>query len=492
MKNFLRIIARAVLPEPKPPKAPKAQQTIPNYLGGARGSKISDSNNNITSLDIASTARGFGSMQETIKSLVLNSPDLSAAVHTKIKTAIPSRFTAIAYTAESVIDPEATKLLQTFIMRLNSGSYDYSRYTSQTDLRSVASSLLYDSFRYGSAGLELVVGNMRLPAFLKPFSARRVTWADDATSSYPIYKGKSADIPLNFPTIFYSSSIADNETPYSESPLQSVIQSCLWDTEFSNSLRRAATKNLLQRLVITIKSEAYQRELPIEVRQDKAKLEAHMNATIAALESQYAALNPEDSLVIFDSLSVDTIQDSNRSEDRSIQVLNDLISGRISSGSKTLPSIIGRGESSSAASTESLLFLKNIADSVNEINALLSRAFTLAIRLFGFDSYVQFAFEEVNLRPGLELASFKAMEQSTVLEQLSYGFISDEEASIKLTGTLPGPMFKPLSGTGFKTTKPEVSGNDYSNTSVGPSDKPDSTQSQKDNGDTKRKGVKSQ
>jgi hypothetical protein len=230
----------------------------------------------------------------------------------------------------------------------------------------------------------------------------------------------------------------------------------------------------------------------MEVRQDKAKLEAHMNATISALESQYAALNPEDSLVIFDALSVDTIQDSNRSEDRSIQVLNDLISGRISSGSKTLPSIIGRGESSSAASTESLLFLKNISDSVNEVNALLSRAFTLAIRLFGFDSYVQFAFEEVNLRPGLELASFKAMEQSTVLEQLSYGFISDEEASIKLTGTLPGPMFKPLSGTQFKTTKPDISGNDYSNTSVGPSDKPDSTQSQKDNGDTKRKGVKSQ
>jgi hypothetical protein len=355
----------------------------------------------------------------------------------------------------------------------------------------VASTLLYDSFRYGGMGQELVLGDMRLPAFIKPFSTRRISWADNTPYTYPVYKAKSADVPLNFPTIFYSASTQDPETPYSESPLQSVIQSCLFDSEFVNSLRRAALKNMLQRLLIKINSEAYMKTLPLDVQTDKSKLAGHMNATISMLEQQYAALNPEDSLVIFDTLDVDTIQDSNRSEDRTIETLRALIGGRISAGSKTLPSIIGRGESSSASSTEALIFIKVIASHLQEVSLLMSRTLTLAVRLFGFDSYVKFEFEEVNLRPGLELASFRAMEQSTVLEQLSLGFIGDEEASILLTGTLPGPNFKPLSGTGFKTAKPDVAGNDYSNTSVGTSDKPDSTQSQKDSGDVKQKGVKS-
>jgi hypothetical protein len=431
-------------------------------------------------------------MGETVKNLVLSSPDLSNAVATKIKTAIPGRYTAIAYNQEGVIDQAGTKLLQSFLFRLDLGSYDYSRFTTSTDLRSLSATLLYDSFRYGSMGFEVVLDKSRLPVYFKPFSTRRVTWADATPYTYPIYKGRNADIPFDYPTIIYSASVVDPESPYAESPLQSVIQSCIWDAEFVNALRRAATKNLLQRLVVTIKSDEYIKTLPLDVQSDKAKLEAHMNATIAALEAQYAALSPEDSLVIFDTLKVDTIQDANRSEDRSIEVLNKLISGRVSAGSHTLPSILGRGESANSASTESLLFLKTISDSVLELSLMLSRALTLAMRLFGMDLYVRFQYDEVNLRPGLELSSFKAIEQSTVLEQLSYGFISDEEASIQLTGTLPGANFKPLSGTQFRVQKADTSGNDYSNTSVGNSGKPNSTQSQKDNGDTSRKGVKSQ
>jgi len=172
MKNFLKAIAKAVLPEPKPPKAPRTQQTVQHYLGGARGSTITDSSRNTANLDLT-TLRSASTMNEIIKNLVLNSPDLSAAVHSKIKTAIPSRFTAIAFSAkDGSIDSKATKLLQVFIMRLNTGSYDYSRYTSPTDLRSVASALLYDSFRYGGAALELILGDSRYPAYLN-LSLRR-------------------------------------------------------------------------------------------------------------------------------------------------------------------------------------------------------------------------------------------------------------------------------------------------------------------------------
>jgi len=469
------------LPIQKPVKAPSGKlKTTPPFLGNAKGSSISNSATNMTNLVLGDTVRNEGSMNQVIKRLVLNSPDLSHAVETKIKTALSKNFTVIATDMTGRVDVEGTELVQAFVQRLNFGSPDYTRFTRSTDLRSLSSSLLYDSFRYGCQCLEIVIGESRLPAYFKHVSGRLIDWADNTPNSYPIYTGADTDIPLNLPAIIYSSTTQDGETAYAESPLQAAIQAALWDAEFVSDLRRAATKNLLQRLKVTINTEKYMQTLPLTVREDKDELEKHINATIADLESKLADLEPDDSLVILDVLEADTISDANRSEDRSISVLQAMINGKVAAGAKILPAIIGRGESSSAASTESMLFLKAVASTQFELNNMLSRALTVAIRLFGYDVYIKFEFEDVNLRPELELASFRAIKQATTLTQLSLGFITDEKASIDLTGTLPPEGFKPLSGTGFKTEAADTTGNDYSNTSVDTSGKTDSTQSQKD------------
>ena len=46
--------------------------------------------------------------------------------------------------------------------------------------------------------------------------------------------------------------------------------------------------------------------------------------------------------------------------------------------------------------------------------------------------------------------AFKQTRQMMILEQLDLGFLTDEEASLQLTGKLPPAGFKPLSGTRFK------------------------------------------
>ena len=469
------------------PKVPKGQVTTPVYLGKARGANLTNSITSITSLSLSDHVRS-GTMEDTIKKLVLSSPDLSNAVETKIKTTIPGNYTAIAYDPLGQIDVEATKLLNQIIMKWEVSTYDYTKFTRSTDLRTFSSSLLFDSCRYGAMCGELVLDNMRLPSYPSAISSKLITWKDATPSSYPVYNKK---IDLNFPTIFYSSSIQDNETAYSDSPLMAAIQVCMWDAEFVESLRRAAIKNMLQRLTITINTEEFIKTLPAEAQADKAKLKAAMDATVADLTTQFANLSPEDALVYFDVMEAGTIQDANRSEDRSMQVLHDIINGKVSAGAKILPSMIGRGVSSNSASTESALFLKSISSLQLELNILLSRMFTLAIKLHGHDAYAWFAYEEVNLRPPLELESFKAIRQSSVLQQLSLGMLKDEEACIMLTGNLPPDGYKPLSGTMFMNVSPNTgSGNDYSNTSVSSSGKPNSTQAQKD-GEAEKKGVKS-
>ena len=477
------------LDAPKPPSG--GTQVVLPFLGTSKGSTIPDSLTNTTNLVLSDHIRNEASLAQTVQKIARTSPDVSAAIDTKIRTTLTNKFKAVAYTPAGRIDEAGTELIHQFLTRLNYGSYDYSRYTNTTDLRSVGASCLLDNLRYGRMGVELVLGKTKLPAFLKPIPIRLVKYVDDTPGYYPVYSSSQGDVPLNYPTIFISNSSLDSEFSYPDSPLQAVVQMCLWDADFIDTLRRAAVKNLLQRLVVTINTDAYLKTLPMEVQTDNDKLESHMNATVSALESQLAGLSPEDALVLFDSLEADTISDANRSEDRTIDVLNGLMSGKIASGSKVLPSVIGRGSSSSAASTEALLFIKAISSLQTELNVMFSRAFTFAARLMGLDVYVKFEYEEVNLRPELELTSFRAIHQSTVLSQLSLGMVSDLEACVDLTGHLPPDGYVNKSGTMFSVSSANTgSGNDYSNTSVSSSGKPDSTQSQKDS-EADQTGVKS-
>ncbi len=488
---MLKRLLAALLPDSKPPKLPAKEQVVPKYLTGAKGATVSNTVNNITNLALGTDVRNEATMNQVIKKLVLTSPDLANAVVTKINTAITANYTAIAYDELGRVDQKGTELVQAFVRKLDAASYDYTKFTRSTDLRSLCSTLLLDNLRYGAMSFEVVLGQGRVPSHFKPIACRLLEWANDTPATYPVYNGPDGKVPLNYPTIIYSATLQDGETAYSDSPMQAAVQACIWDMEFVDILRRAATNNMLSRLVVTIKSEKYIQTLPMEVQSDAAAMERHMSDTIARLEAQMSQLSPEDSLVLFDTLEVDTIQDKNRSEDRSIDVLQKIINGKISSGAKILPSVIGRGESSSAASSESMLYLKQISSVQQELNTMLSRAFTLVARIMNNPVTVVFKFQETNLRPDLELASFKAIEQSSILEKLSLGFIDDTEASIMLTGTIPPAGFKPLSGTQFygKAALPE-GGNDYSNTSVSPDGKPDSTKTQKDS-DPDRKGVKS-
>jgi hypothetical protein len=127
---------------------------------------------------------------------------------------------------------------------------------------------------------------------------------------------------------------------------------------------------------------------------------------------------------------------------------------------------LGFAGTSGAGSAESLLFLKQAESLRLSINELYSRALTVAIRLLGHDGYVEFKYAAPNLKPKDELEAFKAMEQSRVLELLSIGYLTDEEACIQLTGHLPPPGAPKLSGTMFKgggTSEPIA--NPASNTS---------------------------
>lgn len=436
------------------PKVKVKQQTLPSYLKTAtpNDNVLLRSDSGIINKDLT-TLRLGGDSRKVVHDYAKASPDLSAAANAYLRTAITSRYTAVSKNMDGTFNREATALLQQLLTRFNVvPNYD-DGFAGTDSLRSLSESLGVEILFYGACALELVLDKSRLPSKLAPVSVTKIEFKPDnkVRGLKPIQKLSGTEIDLDIPTFFYVSLDQDLLEPYATSPFEPAMQPALAMQEFMDDLRRIVKRVVHPRLLVSIDEEKFRKNLPPDVVHDSEKLVDYMKEVITDIESRINGLNPEDALVLFDSLGVDLLNNGNISLDAEYRTLQDIYDAKMTTGAKALPSILGHGSGSqNIASSETLLFMKNAAGSVQEkLNEIFSRALTLAIRLFGFDCYAEFRYADIDLRPESELEAFRAMRQSRVLELLSLGFLTDDEASIALTGQLTPAGFTTLSGTGF-------------------------------------------
>jgi hypothetical protein len=196
-------------------------------------------------------------------------------------------------------------------------------------------------------------------------------------------------------------------------------------------------------------------------------MQVFLSELIASVETTVNGLNPEDALVAFDSVQYSYMAHEGGNIGETLKAVQEMLNSKLAAGAKTLPSVLGRGNGSgTASSVETMLFLKNANMVRVALNTVYSKALTLAVRLLGKDVYVDFKYAELDMRPDSELEAYKAMAQSRILEQLSLGLITDEQACVMLTGNLPPAGFKPLSGTMFKAGASAPAANPTSQTST--------------------------
>jgi len=461
---------------------------LPSFLKRTRtggSADIRDDSVNRTNQDLTQIRYG-ATNKEIVRDYSKVSPDLSHSLNNYIRFIITDSFTVHAKSLETdTIDLEATEMIQQFATRLNSLPPDYDGYRKLYSFASVAETCITQLLCNGCTMAELVLDKSLLPSYIQPVSTNDLKYEQKGTKAVPYIKQASETIYLDSPTI---KSIVINQDPdsaYSDSWFESAVQAIVASEEYRNDIRKAFRKASLPRVTAEIDVEKFTKSLSPEIQYDPVKMKAAMDAIIEGIEDQLNGLNPEDCLVSFDTVKVQHLSQGNTSTHESLKVHSNIMNGLVSTGLKTLPSILGRGESQSVASTESVLFLKVCEGVQGRVNELFSSLLTLAARLQGHDVVVMFKYKKPDLRPDAELESFYAMKQSRILEQLSLGLISDEEASIILTGDLPSESFTPLSGTMFHQ-KAEPVENPYSGTSVS-GDQLNKTKDQKDRSKTDTK-----
>lgn len=460
---------KGAIPSDPPPKVPNKQQAVPSYRTqiSPLESALLRTERNLANTDIVPTYRAGATTAAVIRDLARSSPDLSSVAHSYLRTAITGNYTMVGRNMDGTINPEATNLAAQLLRRFTLVP-DYTLgFNSYGSLQSLSESLGLELMYYGACSMELVLDKARLPSRLFPISTTKLRLYEDDVGLRPVQLIGGVEIDLDVPTFFYASIDQDLLTPYASSMFEAAIQPILADSQFLNDLRRSMQRAIQPRLVVTMLEEQVKKSVPPEILNDPEKYAVFMNTLIASLTTAINDLEPSDALVGFDSVKYSYLTSEGPGNvGDTLTAVQELLNAKLTTGAKALPVMLGHASTGNASSTEALLFTKSADILRVKLNEMYSRAMTLAVRLMGQDCYVEFAYAPIDLRPAAELAAFKSMEQSRVLELLSLGMLSDDEASVILTGNAVLPAgYTPKTGTMFTVVKPDV-GNPTSNTSA--------------------------
>lgn len=464
------------LPTPAPTKAPNRPQALPSFKTqiAKSASPLQRSDRRLANTDLT-TYRSANDTRTVMRDLGASNPDLSATINSYLRVGIPSTYTVMARDPDGVINVEATKLAQELLRRLTYLGDVSLGYNPVSDLQSLSESLAKELLLYGSMGLELALDKQRLPLYLNAVSVTKVQFKEEDGGVFPIQVIAGKEISLDIPTFFYLSVDQDLLTAYSSSFMEPAIQAVLADTAFLNDLRKSMQRVIQPRLIATIIEDRVKASAPPEIAADPVKMGELYAGLIEQMTEVLDGLQPEDALVSFDSVTYSMLKSEtggSGSVADTLQMVQKLIESKLAAGAKSMPAVLGRDSSGTAATTSTMLFLKNAEIIRTKLNTIYSRMMTQALRLMAQDVYVEFQYAQLDLRPQAELEAYRVMAQSRTLELLSLGLISDEEAAITLTGNLPPDGYKPLSGTMFKSGGPQEIKNPNSQTAtMGATDK---------------------
>lgn len=457
-------LAPSELPEAKP-----GQKSIPSYRREAQRSPdlLRRVNRSTINTDATSFRVNTDKADQTRNFLSVN-PDMSATVNAYLRVGIPKNYSVIAYNMDGTVNPEATRLTHEILTRITYLGDSTLGYNPSTDLQSMSESLGRELLLDGAMALELVLDDLQQPLYPALIAVSKLQFREDSKRGvYPVQVIGGDEIDLDLPTVFYISQDQDLLTPYAEPYFNTAVRAVLNDEGFSNYLQRQLRRNISPRMVATVIEEKVKQSVGIDITSDPEEFGKYIDGLVEQIENTLEDLEPEDALVATDMVTYEMKAPggSGSGVGDLLTKVASILETRTTAALKSMPAVLGRDTSSGSATASTMLFLKNASIIPTKLNTIYSRMFTTAVRLMGNDCYVEFKYAELSLRPDSEEEAYKQMRQDRVLTQLSYGFISDEEAGIALTGKIPPSTFKPLSGTRFKDATDKSVNNTPSQTS---------------------------
>ena len=391
---------------------------------------------------------------QAIRILTRTNGTFSAALNAYLQLAMSSGYKVTGYVAGThQFDPTATLAAQSIIASMDT-LYDYTLgYSSKQSISGLLETLLKEVLQTGGCMTELVLNPYRLPEAIIPIPLNTIEWITLSNGRrFPRQRplGGGDLIDLDYPTICYAASAQQSNSIFPRSMFESALNMLFQHEELMEDIFRVIRRTGHTRMVVKIIQASVENMASPEVRDDPAKMADFFESVRVELEKNISALDPQDAVVTYDNVEMDSMGTAGDKADYSAVL--DTMNGMLASSLKTMPSMLGMrmAGSQSLSNTESLTFLKLVQGIRLPIETVLSRTLTLAVRLVaGVDSYVKFEFNPVEIRPEAELSAHRAVLMQDIMRKLSLGYLTDDEAAHKL-GMFPrAPGAPNLSGTQF-------------------------------------------
>lgn len=487
-------------------KQPPLEISIPKAILKAARSKVDPKGTNAPGTLIMDRTAGYDYINNDLKTvrqwrnrtdllryLAVSQGPISTALHNFIQVA-NNGYKVFAYsTGDNTFNQEGVNLANALLARLDT-LYDYTEgFSDKLSLDSLLETMMHEAVLTDTVACELVLNKLRLPDRAQVIPAETLKWFRDENNpdrSIPkqYQNGEIQPVSLDIATFWVSRMVGDPSALYPRSMLEAAVKLLIYFEEFMDDVRRVVRQSGHARQTVTLDSEKALAMAPRAIRNDTKKMQEWYKSLQTAVQEQLEAIEPEDAVVLFDTAAYDIKSPSFGNKIDYTPMLN-MIAGMTAMSMKTPPSVLGMrlDGNQNMASVETLIFLKSAKAIQTPVATVMSRMLTLACRLSGADVYVKFVFDPLDLRPEMELESFYTLQQTRILEQLSYGFLSDEEAAV-LLGTGPRQSDAPkLSGTMFSVNKGQ-----NSTLPVNPGDTPAGKASQPDKNIPRKAGGASQ
>lgn len=382
--------------------------------------------------------------------LARDDPDVSAAFNAYL-TISNTDMQIYAYDPKGNLDPKGMNLAQQVILSITKEN-DYTQgFQIKPSLKTICENMRYLMLLRGGVLVELVFDKNLSPSEIRETDLASMYWWERTPGQYkPEQRVSGSILELDYPSIFASFHHRDPTAIYTDSSFVSAINTISARQQVVNDLYRIMQVTGYPRLDIAVLEELIIKNAPADIKKNATAQRAWVNARLADVNSAVSNIRPDQAFVHFDSVKASTMNDRTPGMALNITPVIDMLNAQNQAALKVMATIIGRGSAGvNTASVEARIFTMNCDELNMPVAECWSNILTLAVRLQGYQGYIECCFKPAELRPETELEPHLVIKAARLKQDLSLGIISDEEYCLKMYGRLPNPGAPTLSGTGF-------------------------------------------
>ena len=365
-------------------------------------------------------------------------PDLSSAIWMLLRVG-NTGYQLVGRKTNGKPSKEAQKALDELKQTLNNiGIYD--GFTENTNIYSVTNELMLSAYTRGALCGMLILDKKFNPVGIQVIDPNTVLFKKEGLQYVPYQQLGPKEVKLDFANFIYVPIDPEIGDPYGRNPILSFLSVIFFRIGVIKDLQKVIRNQGWPRITVKVLEEVLINNAPPTIKRDPAQLNAYIKARMSEIKGQYEQLKPDSSIIHLDSSEVSYLELKNSNTlDVSvlIEVLNSLILNALKTTKTAIGKALGPGSSEGYTSAEMTMYVKSLQGFQNVVKTFYDRLFTLAIHMKGIQGYVDWVWNPIELRSQKEMAQFEQVHIDNTLRLVSEGYISDEEASIRLVGHEP-------------------------------------------------------